>query len=233
MFEEIIEAKSLDDGLQQLASRDFDALFLGPSIQIERTDAFFEQATEVSRAKDCAFICIFRDFLSGSEIIKASKAHVTVSDTCTKRAFTEAIVRAVLMACDSSPWPGVKLDSEGSILVSENGVWRKFDAENEGGGESDGTQGVSSLLGSGVLKILADCCAEEVKEETHDEFSRLIAIIIASDSDEVSSPAPEDTRAQTRQAVQEWVLDKDYMGPKEASRVLKKKLLAINSSEEE
>ncbi len=233
MFEEIIEAKSLDDGLAQLAARNFDALFLGPSIQIERTNPFFERAAKVSRAQDCAYVAIFKDFLSGTDLVKRSQAHATVSDKSSKRVFTEAIVRAVLMACDDSPWPGVKLDEDGSILVSDNGVWRKFESDGETASPelTNASAGMAALLSSGVLTILADACGEKVQEETQEELSRLMAKIMAADTAE-ESDATEDlggVAAATRRAVQEWLLDKDYMGPNEASKVLKKKLLQLQT----
>jgi len=233
MFEEIVEGKSLNDGLEQLAMRPFDALFLGPSLQIERSDAFFGQAKRVSLAKDCAFVSIFRDTLEGSTLVENSIAHVTVSDKATKRLFTESIVRAVLLACDESPWPGVRLDGDGNLMVSEKGVWRKVGGKIEAiSPEARDPQSpdLSSLLTPKVLETLANACGERVEAETPEELSRLLGKILVSDGVGDSS-VDDPLSVATRRVVQEWALDKDYMGIKEASKVLKRKLLELQKGE--
>ncbi|MCB0322428.1 MAG: hypothetical protein KDD69_02610 [Bdellovibrionales bacterium] len=220
LFEEIIEAQSLPDAFERLKGRSFDACFLGPSLQIEATASFLERAKEVSKANDCAFVLIYRAAVETTAFVQESPAHSVVVGDATKRAFSEATIRAVLLACENSPWPGVRLDQDGSLLVKEGDIWRKVSSE-----PPRPVRSTPASLPSGVgQELLASLEVMDEEDSTSNELLRLLRKVL-------ESPLPVDDGTDEARfaryvfaAVEEWKEEAKNLGAKDAGRNLRRKL---------
>lgn len=120
LFENIFEAKSIGDGLKLVsesenklvARQEVDACILGPSVSLESAAAFFKDARAASVSKDTAFIALVPADRPGKEMLLESGAHRVIEFPCTKKTFSEGIVRGVIAANKDSPWTSIVLRAD-------------------------------------------------------------------------------------------------------------------------
>ncbi len=119
LFEEVIEAQSLRNGLQLLDLQNVDALILGPSVSPVKAAAFIERGKQSVSSSDCAFIATI-NAAEGAEAaakgLYAAGAHAVIIRPCTKMVFTEGIIRGVVAANANGAWAGILLSAEAKGL---------------------------------------------------------------------------------------------------------------------
>lgn len=114
LFEQLVEPINLEEGLQSLRTRSFDACIIGASVT-PRSTAWFLGAASTSRAPECAFLRIRRaDRPPLSELHVA--AHGELDWPCTRQALFDSMVAAVLSANSSSPWGKIARDAERPVV---------------------------------------------------------------------------------------------------------------------
>jgi hypothetical protein len=121
MFEEIIEARSLSDGLMKLHEEEYDACIVGSSVSRGRARAFVDRAAVMSKTQDCAFIALVKDrdelvLLSADD----SKFHATLAWPCSRRDFTQSLVLAVVSANADCSWAGILVPSDNELADVED-----------------------------------------------------------------------------------------------------------------
>lgn len=124
LFENIVEAKSLDDGIRIVAAHRFDAVFLGASLTQEKAVNLLTQIVSCCFSKDCALLIIASRQLSDTELYITAGAHRVISIPCPRSVFAEGVVRGVVSANANSPWTGIVLnaDARGENLFGEEKV---------------------------------------------------------------------------------------------------------------
>lgn len=113
LFENIVEAKSLSDGLKLLASEAVDVCLLGPSLNVANVARFIEQGTASEKSKDCAFVALNQNDPQRAGELSACGAQRVLHLPASKRQLSEEIVRAVIAANKNSPWSSILLNAEG------------------------------------------------------------------------------------------------------------------------
>lgn len=107
LFENIVEAASLRDGIEQLATSSFDACIVGTSVTPSKAIDFISRAQQATQGRDCAFIVLARE---GDEAIvmpaSAAPCH-TVQWPCTTKSLFDGIVIAVVKSNGEKSWTGV------------------------------------------------------------------------------------------------------------------------------
>ena len=131
LFEVVTEAKSLDDGIRILSNHEVDACLLGPSVTPARAGDFIQRSGQSIYSPDCAFVAILPEDSTHEAELTASGAHGVVTWPCSKRRFTELMVRAVVAANSASPWAHILLDAE------ERGVDIFTSSESMGLGDTE------------------------------------------------------------------------------------------------
>lgn len=106
MFMEIVEAKSVQNGLGMLEAQETDALFLGPSVTIQTMLDFLAEGGKRARSGDCAFMAIVEATTDDEQIsaLFAAGAHNVLKQPFSRARFFEAVVHAVVRANANSPW---------------------------------------------------------------------------------------------------------------------------------
>lgn len=118
LFENIVEALSLRDGLEQLATSAFDACIVGNTVSKPNAVDFLVRAQQISQSPDCAFIVLARD---GDEAIvmpaPVQDCH-TLQWPCSAKALFDGIVIAVVKSNSERTWTGVLQSSEPASAVT-------------------------------------------------------------------------------------------------------------------
>ncbi|MFN8389679.1 MAG: hypothetical protein U0136_05260 [Bdellovibrionota bacterium] len=112
LFEEIVEAKSLSDGLMKLYSDEFDACIIGASVNRVRAKDFVTRAVQASKGKDCAFIALVSEPDESVVLADTEKFfHAEVQWPCSRRTLKDGIVLAVSNANSESGCKGIFIPS--------------------------------------------------------------------------------------------------------------------------
>jgi hypothetical protein len=212
LFENIIEAESLEDAKQKLQTTSFDACIFGSSLSQTLISSFIKQIKSKILTRECAFIGILKVNIDTKDLIEL---HSTVRKPYTKKEFFETVVRGVLLANHGTSWPGFKLGADGSVLILDSGEWRVLERQSSNddfvipdnfvlSGNKESIQkfcdGLSSTPRPIVDKILKNLLLSEKSIE--DPFVHYFLL-----------------------AIKEWKDDQAFLTLKEASQNLKKKLL--------
>lgn len=214
LFEEIVEASSLEDGLKKIENRSFDACLVGPSVSLNSVNSFIKNARQRTYAKDCAMVAVIKRDLDPSTLVDA---HAIAKVPCTKQAFFEAVVRGVLLAGAGMKWPGVKLGDDGSVMFMEGGEWKVL--------KSDSNVAPSIIPDNFILTGDEDSIkkfCDGLQNTPPSRIEKIIKVLI-SGSSQNDDPFVKFFLA----AIKEWKDDQSFLSLKEASQNLRQKLLAF------
>ncbi len=112
LFENLIEAKSLDNGLQLIENHAVDACFIGPAVSLAKAATFIQQASASELSKHCAFITIAAGENIDRAALELAGSHQVIDTPYSKMKFAECIVRGVAKANAGSKWAGILLNAE-------------------------------------------------------------------------------------------------------------------------
>lgn len=233
LFETIVEAKSLDDGLRIITNHAIDACFIGPSVSRAAACSLVQQLTHNSMMKDCALIVILNSKEDDDVALLSAGCHQIIRFPCSKMKFSEGVVRGVITANLNSPWVGIMLNAEraGINLFEEpSAPLARVAAEDK-------------LSSSGLNSLFPQVAGEMESVFTHIESGRyalddqgnLNAEATAAISSLVNAMLAEHDLGARSTAVQEflttsflqWFLDLKKGNQKQATNTLKKKLTAF------
>ncbi len=91
----IVEAKSVNDGLEALKREEFLACFLGPSLSESIASDFIEQGRKVSRSKACAFIAVLEEGAPSEEGFQRVRIDGTIKRPYGEQTFAHVVQRAI------------------------------------------------------------------------------------------------------------------------------------------
>ncbi|MDD2943859.1 MAG: hypothetical protein PHC51_12945 [bacterium] len=104
LFEEVTEAASLKNALDQIRFGQFDACIIGPTLSPERLLSFVQEAISLAEQKGCAVVAVVPADNNSSHILRAAGTHAVVASPYDKSRFSEGIVLGVISANPNSPW---------------------------------------------------------------------------------------------------------------------------------
>lgn len=218
LFEDIVEAKSLNDGLSRIQIRTFDACLVGPSVSLDLVAPFLKKARQTTYAKDCAIISVVR---RDSDVSGLSDAHSIVKVPCTKQIFFEGVVRGVLKASANGKWPGFKLSDDGSVMYFDNGEWKELQGESSGNSNEAKIIPENFILTGDSESIKKFC--DGLQSSPPSRIEKILKTLL-SNSNDVQDPFVK----FFVDAILEWKQDQTFLSLKEASQNLRQKLLSFN-----
>lgn len=220
LFEDIMEASSVDDGGRKVCNINYDACIIGSTISQDLAHNFLETYKKQTLAKDCAFICIVRDGFG--DPMAYPQAHGVVVIPCVKQKMFEGMARAILTASNGVGWPGVKLAEDGSIMLLENGEWKVFSECEPVLVREELPPG---FVLSGDRDSIEKFC-EAIPKTPKDKVEKIIMGLLSGSGSNGSDPFIPFFIA----AIKEWQTDMTFMSLKEASQNLKNRLLSFSEN---
>ena len=252
LFEEVIEAQSLRNGLQLLDLQNVDALILGPSVSPAKAAAFIERGKQSVSSSDCAFIATV-NFSDGAEAaakeLYAAGAHAVIIRPCTKMVFTEGIIRGVVAANANGAWAGILLSAEAKGLDMFGNVIVKRQPKADSVGsvkvlshKTDDSLLDEAPLPSGSLASVLQKTQSVIREmiagaesgqlsldpegKPTPATSRAIAAIIQRGMKEIAdNPQFAEARTFYTEALTQWFVDFVQLSQREASERLRERLM--------
>lgn len=217
LFEEIIEAKSLEDALERIQIRSFDACLVGPSVSLDLVNPFIRKAKPRSYAKDCALVAIIKRDNDPSSL---TDAHAIVKIPCTRQAFFEAVVRGVLLAGAGQGWPGVKLSDDGSVMFLEGSEWKILKGDPDRVDLSKNIIPENFVL-SGDSECIRKFC-DGLQTSPPSRIEKIIKTLLSG-----SAQSNDPFVRFFIEAIKEWKDDQSFLSLKEASQNLRQRLLSF------
>lgn len=104
LFESIVEAMYVDEGIQWLRNNPVDACFLGPTISREKMLEFIGTALKTPGAEECALLAILPHDTSDLHVLERSGLHGIITKPYTKMGFCDKVARAVIAANADGDW---------------------------------------------------------------------------------------------------------------------------------
>ena len=258
LFEEVVEAQSLRNGLQLLDLQNVDVLILGPSVSPTKAAEFIQRGKQSVSSRDCAFIATIRasdTAKNAAEDLYKAGAHAVISRPCTKMVFTEGIVRGVVAANANGAWAGILLSAEakgldmfGNVAMRKAspadplGVVKVIDGDDTDEELFDEPTKVARSL-SAVLQKTQSLLNELISGAESGRLTldpegsptasttRAIAAIIQNGMQELADdPALAEVRVFYTEALTQWFVDFVQLSQREASERLRERLLSFTSS---
>lgn len=249
LFENIVEAKSLDDGSRIASAHRFDAVFLGTSLAQEKALGVLNSMVPKSFTPDCAFIVLVPRNTVAPEPYFAAGAHRVIETPCPRTVFAEGVVRGVVAANANSPWTGIVLnaDANGQNLFGEESGGGKSAGPPPAGGSAAGAAAgapsggelnratLNSVIAQSApgLKQLkkqlesGECQVDasgKPDEKTQAVLDGLLSSILQNTDLDQKVPS---FRTFFQTAIVEWMRDIKVYGPTDAMNELRRKLLAF------
>ena len=104
LFQNVIEAGSLDEGAASVSESAIDACVLGPSVSRERATEFIAKGAQSKSSPECAFVVAVHSATSTAELTDYEGAHGLAKLPCSRVQLADTIVNAVVKANANSPW---------------------------------------------------------------------------------------------------------------------------------
>ncbi len=98
LVRQVVEAKSIEDGLQQLSSRRLDICFLGPSLRESAALTILQQGKLISRKETCAYIVVFGEEKRSPTLFKNAGAHAYLEFPYALPALRDVLKESVIAA---------------------------------------------------------------------------------------------------------------------------------------
>lgn len=222
LFEEILEASSVVDGLKRLNARAFDACIIGPSLSQLASSDFIRSGKNSELSKHCAFVLLVEDITSVSEELLKELAHEVVEWPVTKSRFHAGVVRAILRASESSPWPGIRLSDVGELCINEGGDWKVYRESEDTKDTAEKGQSKQAADGSedSIAKLIGQLDANNPKESVALILNKLVSK--ANKGKEGSKPDP--FTEFFIEAVRDWLIELEFEKPQIATKNLRSRL---------
>lgn len=119
LFEEIVEAGSIDNALEVIKVEDIDACFIGRAVSHERAEEFVREASSFGHAADCAFIAVVDKGTEFGAILLSAGVHAIVDWPCSKKEFTDRVIEGVIKANKNTIWHSIFLERQ---RIEENAL---------------------------------------------------------------------------------------------------------------
>jgi hypothetical protein len=225
LFEEIVEPISLADGMDRLASEDFDACVVGSSVHRDRAAEFIDYAEDASRSKDCALIVLAKD---GDETIVMPGAHQVLNWPCSGNELTQGLVLGVINANPESPWSTVLLHSQTHKTAPQKKETVIYESPEQGlsamfGGQIVDLEEIVAAVARGELGLDSTLRPDR---EAQLALSRVIRQIFSPD---LRSRKILEFKAYFAAALEIWFIDVVRQSPEIATSNLRSSLLGYTA----
>lgn len=223
LFDTIIEAKYVDEGITLLRKEIIDACFFGPTVSKTTIIDFLKKSSSIVTAEDCAFISILRDD-EESELqpLLDNGIHGAICQPYSKKAFADMVVRAVVSANKDGIWAGISLllgDNKDEDQAARDEMLR-FAAS----ALRRATKGLNDIIALYRSKHYGLDEYGEPSTETLGALEKITEEILgALSSDEV----PDGFRSHFRQSIKQWFVDVVETNPRMAQEKLRKHLFSF------
>ncbi len=126
LFEKVLEAQSLADGIEKVKTIKLDACFVGTSISPNAVEVFLDKASATSKSKNCSFIVVVNE--TNKDAVKQfAKSHGIINWPSNRANFSASIVQSIIKANENSPWKDLlALSKQEEIEALEK---RKYDPQ--------------------------------------------------------------------------------------------------------
>jgi len=217
IFENILEASSLDDAEKKISSISFDACVLGPSTNPETGLAFIKKNKPLVMSKDIAFIYVVKFEIDDSPYVGAHGIAKTPS--IKKKTLTD-FAKAILTANKNLKWPGIKLNEDGQIMMLDGAEWKVIKCDSDSVVSNELPE---SFTLSGDKESIEKFC-DSISTTPKSRIEKIIKSLISA------SPSTSQQAFATyfTQSIIEWKTDMTFMSLKEASLALKNRLLLFS-----
>lgn len=144
LFDNVLEAQSLSDGIEKIKTINLDACFVGSSVTPNNAESFLGKAAKASISEDCSFIVVVNE--ENKEAAKyISNAHGVIDWPCNRENFTKGVIKSVVKANNNSPWKNLlDLSNEEKTAAEVSLEHRKYDPK--------------------VVALIFASCAEELRK---------------------------------------------------------------------
>ena len=209
LFEQVTQPKSLDHAERQIKGLAFDACVVGPAINREKAANFITSVKGNTYSADCAFIATLYPSRWDERGDISVEYHSVSKVGHTRREFFDGVVIGILKACKDSPWPGVKLNENGQILVANDDNWTPL---------SDADTFVYHQGLSDAFRVLRGT-----------DLSKKLSLVLQCDENaaEALKGVNDSDTLFLFKAVQQWRKESQTMSEKTASENLKMKLRTL------
>lgn len=216
LFDEIVQAKFVDDGLNLLRHRRIDACFIGPSITAAKAIEFIVKGRKIPNAKDCAFIVVLTDEQVDPRPFMDSGCHQVILKPCSKRKFCEGIVRGVLAANADGIWAGIALaalEQQGGKVNEGERLARQVYSNVE--------PALKKIVNGYKAKVLSLNSYGEPNEEAQAAIEQLFSQVMKSHAE---SEIAGEFAAFFKTMLHEWFVDLASTNEKIATSALRRKM---------
>lgn len=228
LIRELIEARSVSDGLASLAELNHSACFVGPTLSEKIAVDFLKTAATVSLNRSCAFVAIVNESASSAEVLRQAGATATLSKPFHVGTFATVVKQAVIEA---------RVRSRFSPLDMTRGTKRKAavdDLANLGLSQliqqlSDGLTEVAEKIAKGALTIKKDGTASMA---TRDAIRLAIEQALLSSATAELPCSPEEIGTFDHYFVAstvQWFTDRVHLDQSKSTEALRQRLLSFST----
>ena len=224
LFEDILEAKSLNDAEVLLERHRPDACFIGPSVSPDRAIEFITAGKKKDGLNDCAFIALINMDPAVRENLLQNGAHRVIERPYSKFLFVKEVINAIIAANEGHPWKALAV-SLGLIQEEENLSAPAINpllaaSQPAAAGEIPATTDFNKLLSSLNLNDLG-AAGGTPSLGTIEKIKGLINSLLPERSDGASL---QELRMFLEGEIQQWITDQQVVSREMATKNLKRKL---------
>jgi YD repeat-containing protein len=135
LFQNVVEAPSVQDGLRLMGSEEVDLCIVGPSVTTDVASDFLARCQETRLSKDSALIAVTSNDGEAISCLRKSGAQAVIQRPFTKQMFLVSVVDSVIEANAASPWRAVRAQEQstpGQPLEARKNMqvpWQKSDQQ--------------------------------------------------------------------------------------------------------
>ncbi len=220
IFENILEAASLDDAEKKISTISFDACVLGPSTNPETGKEFINKNKKLALSKDIAFVYVVKFEVDDAPYVGA---HGIAKTPSVKKKTLTDFAKAILTANKNLAWPGIKLNEDGQIMMLDGAEWKVIKSDDYSRETPKALPENFKL--SGDKESIEKFC-DSINTTPKSRIEAIIKSLIFGSS----NPDTQEFANYFLQAINEWKTDMTFMTLKEASSALKERLLMFDKS---
>lgn len=221
LFDSVIEAKSLTDGIKKVNTINLDACFVGYSFTPNNAEAFLDKAIKASISEDCSFIAVVNEE-NKAKAKEITKAHGIINWTCTRASFTEGIVKSVVKANRNSPWKNLltfRDDVEEEIQAEDNLENCNYSPQVVALIFADCVEGLKKITSAIRRKNYGLDNAGLPDVRAQKDIDNFVTVLIARFENEQEA---EKLKEFFQRTISQWVINQVKLSPQEAREILEK-----------